>query len=120
MKSTFYKRLEDNKVILSKEELGEGYRKLVANTTDGAREKHVPVYEREGDEVTITVGEVLHSMSDVHHISFIALFTDRREIVKDVYPSGEPVAKFTLEPEEKVLEVYEYCNLHGLWLLKVN
>ena len=28
---------------------------------------------------------------------------------------GEPVVKFALNDDDKVISAYAYCNLHGLW-----
>ena len=85
------------------------------NTTDAAGEKHVPVIDVNGQEVTVTVGEVAHPMMDAHYITFIALETDKGAIVRQLKPGSEPKAVFTVGADEKVIAAYEYCNLHGLW-----
>ena len=54
---------------------GEEMEELKANTTDAALEKHVPVIEKEGNLVTVTVGSVIHPMTEEHFIQFIALET---------------------------------------------
>lgn len=41
---------------------GEEMKELVANTTDAATEKHVPVVEIDGNLVTVSVGSVTHPM----------------------------------------------------------
>ena len=41
---------------------------LTANTVDAAREKHVPLVERSGNDVVVTVGEVIHPMTEAHYI----------------------------------------------------
>jgi len=90
---------------------------LEPNTTDAAQEKHVPVVTRNGDELTVTIGSVLHPMLDVHHIEWIFVHTvngGQRQIL-DI--TGAPEAKFNLAQGEAV-EVYAYCNLHGLWMAK--
>ncbi|HPQ66609.1 MAG TPA: desulfoferrodoxin, partial [bacterium] len=46
------------------------------NTTDGAREKHVPVIERTDDGVVVTVGSVPHPMEDKHYIEWIEISCD--------------------------------------------
>ena len=89
---------------------------LIPNTTDAAGEKHVPVISVNGQEVTVTVGEVAHPMMDAHYITFVALETDKGAIIRQLKPGEEPVAKFTVAPDEKVIAAYEYCNLHGLWM----
>lgn len=89
---------------------------LVANTTDGASEKHVPVYDFEQCRVYIQVGSVSHPMSEEHHIEWIELVTDRGIQRKRIYPKEKPTIWFFLGKNEKPLAVYAYCNLHGLWM----
>ena len=89
---------------------------LIPNTTDAAGEKHVPVIAVNGQEVTVSVGEVAHPMMDAHYITFVALETDKGAIIRQLKPGEEPVAKFTIAADEKVIAAYEYCNLHGLWM----
>ena len=97
---------------------GEPMKEKTANTTDAALEKHVPLVEIEGDEVKVQVGSVLHPMTVEHHIAFIYLVTDKSIRRVDLDPVGQPVATFNVKGE-KPLEVYEYCNLHGLWVKKL-
>lgn len=94
---------------------GEPMRALVANTTDAAQEKHVPVVEVNGNTVTVSVGSVAHPMLVEHHIAWIALETNQGMQRKELNPTGEPKAVFALAEGEKVVAAYEYCNLHGLW-----
>ncbi|MBQ5777313.1 MAG: desulfoferrodoxin, partial [Oscillospiraceae bacterium] len=42
---------------------GEKMSELVPGTTDAAVEKHVPVVEKDGNIVRVTVGEVIHPMT---------------------------------------------------------
>ena len=53
---------------------------LVANTVDAAVEKHVPVYDIDGNEIVVKVGEVIHPMEEKHYITFITMVTDDRVI----------------------------------------
>lgn len=92
---------------------------LIPNTTDAAGEKHVPVITINGQEVTVKVGEVSHPMMEAHYITFIALETDKGEIIRQLKPGEEPSAVFTIGTDEKVIAAYEYCNLHGLWKAEV-
>ncbi|SFL42281.1 superoxide reductase [Lachnospiraceae bacterium KH1T2] len=94
---------------------GEAMVELIPGTTDGATEKHVPVYEVTGNIVTVKVGSVEHPMLEEHYIQWIAIKTrsgNQRKILK---PGDAPEAKFAIVEGDEVLEVYEYCNLHGLW-----
>ena len=57
---------------------GEKMQELVANTTDAAVEKHVPVVTVDGQKVTVTVGSAEHPMTPEHYIQWIALATATR------------------------------------------
>ena len=94
---------------------GQAMRELVPGTTDGAVEKHVPVYTLEGNTVKVKVGSVEHPMTDAHHIEWIAIETENGNQRKELKPGDKPEATFALVPRDKVKNVYEYCNLHWLW-----
>ena len=106
----FY-RINDQ-VIISTDPRTDG-EELIANTTDGAHEKHVPVIEQHGDHVVVRVGSVAHPMLDVHYIEWIVLETATGYQKKDLKPGMAPEAEFAVT--EPVVAAYEYCNLHGLW-----
>ena len=94
---------------------GQAMRELVPGTTDGATEKHVPVYTVEWNTVKVKVGSAEHPMTDAHHIEWIAIETENGNQRKELKPGDKPEATFALVPRDKVKRVYEYCNLHGLW-----
>ncbi|MBQ1545499.1 MAG: desulfoferrodoxin [Clostridia bacterium] len=94
---------------------GEKMSELVANTTDAAQEKHVPVVTVDGNLVTVEVGSVAHPMLEEHFIQWIALETEQGNQRKPLVPGAEPKAVFALAPGDKAIAAYEYCNLHGLW-----
>lgn len=94
---------------------GKPMEELVANTQDGAVEKHVPVISQKDNIVTVKVGEVAHPMIPEHSIRWIALITNKGNQRKVLKPGDEPVAQFALLPGEEVIEALEYCNLHGLY-----
>ncbi len=87
---------------------------LKANTSDGALEKHVPKVILEGNDVEVVIGEVIHPMIQQHYIEWILLETKKGHQIKYLYPEQEPKHSFTLK-DDKLVAVYEYCNLHGLW-----
>ena len=95
---------------------GEPMVELKANSVDAALEKHVPAVEIKGNEVIVQVGSVIHPMLDNHYITFIMLVTDKETRRVDWKPGEAPTHTFTLSEGEKPLAVYEYCNLHGLWV----
>ena len=88
---------------------------MVANETDGAAEKHVPVISQEGNLVTVSVGSVAHPMMEEHYIQWIVLQTEQGNQRKLLKPGEEPKAVFAIVDGDKVIGAYEYCNLHGLW-----
>ena len=94
---------------------GQAMTELVPGTSDGAAEKHVPVYTVNGDFVRVIVGSVEHPMAEVHYIEWIAVETERGIYRKNLKPGEAPKACFTLGTGETVQGVYAYCNLHGLW-----
>ena len=98
---------------------GEPMVEVVANTSDGAGEKHVPVITVDGNKVTVAVGEVEHPMMDAHYIQWITLETVQGRQRKILNPGEKPVAEFALVEGDKAVAAYEYCNLHGLWKAEV-
>ena len=116
MRVKFYK-VEDQ-IVFSDKELTVG-EELIANTTDGAHEKHVPVVNISDDIVTVQVGSVLHPMMEAHYLEFVMLQTTTGIHTKWLKPGMDPIATFKLADGEKVTTAYEYCNLHGLWKMEV-
>ncbi|MCR5420808.1 MAG: desulfoferrodoxin [Lachnospiraceae bacterium] len=94
---------------------GKKMTELVPGTSDGAAEKHVPVFTVEGNKVTVTVGSVEHPMTDAHFIEWIAVETKKGALRKMLTPADKPCAEFCLTDDDAVVAVYAYCNLHGLW-----
>lgn len=98
---------------------GEPMVELKANDTDAALEKHVPAVTVDGNAVHVQVGSVLHPMTPEHYITFICLVTEKGWQVAQLSADGEPVADFAVAEGDKPLRVYEYCNLHGLWVAEL-
>ncbi len=93
---------------------GEEMEELVANTVDASKEKHVPSVSVVGNIVKVEVGAIPHPMEEKHYIMWIYLQTEKGGQRKCLAPGEEPKAVFALE-DDKVVAVYEYCNIHGLW-----
>jgi superoxide reductase len=99
---------------------GKPMRLLVENTTDAAKEKHVPVIEHRSDGTFVRVGAVPHPMEADHYIEWIELLIPA---VKD----GDAAASYRahLKPGDKSeaffpvkaanAQARELCNKHGLW-----
>jgi len=124
---------------------GQAMTKLQPNSTDAAKEKHVPVVTNEGGKIKVAVGSVAHPMTAEHFIEWIALATENKVEITYLKPGMEPKAEFVChtsdtevifagENDEIVpncegspcnfvnrgksteeFTVYAYCNLHGLW-----
>lgn len=94
---------------------GQEMMELNPNTEDAASEKHVPVIVKDGNVVTVKVGDVPHPMVDDHYISPIFLETSEGLRVKELKPGDAPEATFVLADGETVIAAYEYCNKHNLW-----
>ena len=111
-----YQCKECKKIIVANKEVNlDGWEELQAGVTDAAQEKHVPVYQVKCGKVRVSVGEVGHPMSPEHFIEWVLLVTDQGYQMKELSADGAPEVSFGLATGEKVVEVYAYCNLHGLW-----
>ena len=84
------------------------------NTSDGAKEKHVPVICRYGNGTKVTVGSVMHPSTQEHYIMWIELITENGFCRRELVPGDLPEAYFEI-PYSDSLKAREYCNLHGLW-----
>ena len=94
---------------------GEPMKEIIPGSTDGAVEKHVPVFEVNDGVVNVTVGSVEHPMLPEHYIEWIAIQTKNGNQRKALKPGDAPKATFYIGKDDEVLAVYEYCNLHGLF-----
>lgn len=97
---------------------GEQMQELVPDSVDASHEKHVPVVEVT-DDIKVKVGAEEHPMIDTHWITMIVLETNRGFQYVNLEPGDKPEAQFTLAPGENPIAVYDYCNIHGLWVTKM-
>ena len=86
---------------------------LTENTTDAAREKHVPVIEKTDAGFKVKVGSVAHPMMEEHYIEWIELISGNKSYRQYLEPGEAPEAEFKIEGGQ--VTAREYCNLHGLW-----
>lgn len=86
---------------------------LTENTTDAAKEKHVPVIEKVAGGFKVNVGSVAHPMEDKHYIEWIEVIADGKAYRQYLAPGQAPEAFFPIEASS--ITAREYCNLHGLW-----
>ena len=83
------------------------------NTTDAAKEKHVPVIEKTAAGIKVKVGSVAHPMEEKHYIEWIEIIADGKAYRQFLKPGEAPEATFEIKAEK--VTAREYCNLHGLW-----
>jgi superoxide reductase len=88
---------------------------IIPNSTDAAKEKHVPVISVDGNTVKVRVSTVAHPMLEEHYIEWIMLETESGNQRKLLKPGSEPECTFEIASGDKVIAAYAYCNLHGLW-----
>lgn len=94
---------------------GEKMVELVPGVSDAAAEKHVPVLTREGDQVTVSVGETLHPMEQAHSIQLIAAVSGDTAVVRLPKPGDQPVLHLQAQGD---VTAYAYCDLHDYWMGK--
>lgn len=92
---------------------GQPMKLYLENTTDAAKEKHVPVIEKTAAGFTVKVGSVSHPMDQNHYIEWIEVIADGKAYRQFLNPGESPEASFAIKAEKAVAR--EYCNLHGLW-----
>ena len=84
--------------------------KLVENTSEGAKEKHIPVFV----EGKIKVGSVDHPMDPDHYIEWIEASDENANWygIEFLEPGQAPEVTFG---EGWANSSRAYCNKHGLW-----
>ena len=92
---------------------GEEMKEISPNSVDAAVEKHVPTYEKVGEELQVKVN---HVMEEEHYIEWISLVSENKEYTVK-FKAGE-TAETTL-PYIEGATLYAYCNKHGLWSAEV-
>ena len=94
---------------------GQPMQEILPGTVDASLEKHVPVWEKQGNTVVVTVGAVDHPMLEEHFIEWVSLKTRQGNQRKALQPGQAPRVTFALCDGDEVEAVFAYCNLHGLW-----
>ena len=120
-KSKFYKCEKCNSImqVLSSCDnemccCGKKSSELVCNSTGANTKVHIPIVEVNGSSVKVLVGENPHPMTSEHLIEWISLKTDKGFYSRKICANEAPNTTFALT-NEKVISIYAYCNLHGLW-----
>ena len=92
---------------------GEAMKEYMENTTDAAKEKHVPVIEKVMNGYKVKVGSVAHPMEATHWIEWIELIADGKAYRQFLKPGAPPEAHFMIDAAS--VTAREWCNKHGLW-----
>ena len=87
---------------------------LEPNTVEASTEKHLPDITKTDNGLIIKVGSVLHPMEIAHYIDFIYVKTENGGHLINLKIGDDPEVEINLENDEPI-EVYAYCNLHGMW-----
>lgn len=87
--------------------------RLIENTVDAAKEKHVPVIEKIEGGVKVKVGDVAHPMEAKHWIEWVEIIADGKTYRQYLNPGDAPEATFNVQADQ--IAAREYCNIHGLW-----
>lgn len=86
---------------------------LAENSTDAAKEKHVPVIVKGDGGYTVKVGSVAHPMTAEHLIEWIELIVGPTVYRQALHAGDAPEAFFATTANQ--VSARAYCNLHGLW-----
>ncbi len=94
---------------------GKPMKLLVENTSDGAKEKHVPVIEKTATGFKVKIGSVPHPMEEKHYIEWIEVSDQEGRVYRQhLKPGQAPEAEFNM-PFSPSIVAREHCNIHGLW-----
>lgn len=83
---------------------------------DAMLEKHVPIFlKNENGQNEVRVGEILHPMTEEHHIVFIETISDDKNNVQLKFLHSGEESKMILQNQTNPMIAIEFCNIHGLW-----
>jgi len=89
--------------------------KLEPNTEEASTEKHLPVVHFEDNVASIFIGEVEHPMENTHYIQKICVVTEDGTLYRKEFKCIDKPEYVVDIGDSKKIEVYAYCNQHGLW-----
>ncbi len=98
---------------------GEEMTLLQPKSLDQGNEKHLPVVERlSSSSIKVSIGSVLHPMTSEHWIQWILIAQNNTYQIKTFEPGETPVWIVDIISGQPS-KVYEFCNLHGLWMTEI-
>ncbi|MEG0873125.1 MAG: desulfoferrodoxin family protein [Clostridia bacterium] len=93
----------------------EPMRKILPNSVQADTKKHMPIGVFDGDNIIVEIGSIQHPMTEEHAIKWIYIVTDEGLAQKrDLNVGDIPKAIFQIGNAKRI-DIYAYCNLHGLW-----
>ncbi len=93
---------------------------MVEGTSDGAKEKHVPVAEKTEKGLKVKVGAVPHPMEEKHWIQWVEIVGENFSCTRFLKPGDAPEVEFKCGCACKAkVTVREYCNIHGHWKTEI-
>jgi superoxide reductase len=95
---------------------GQSMKLFEEKSEDEGKEKHLPVVEKTGKGVKVSVGSVPHPMEEKHYIEWVEVVTQDGADRVFLKPGQNPQAEFPCA--EDAVSVREYCSIHGLWSTK--
>jgi len=76
---------------------GQPMQLLEEKIIDEGKEKHVPVIEKQENQLIVKIGEVPHPMEESHYVEWIEVLCDKGIFKKTLNPGDSPEAKFSLD-----------------------
>lgn len=98
---------------------GEKMKELTPKSTEEGNEKHLPVITKDNFKIKVNVGSIPHPMTEEHHIEWISIFYNNKMQMIKLVPTSVPEVIFQVAEDFDYIEVYSYCNIHGLWKIKI-
>ena len=86
--------------------------KAISPNIIAGKDPHAPYVYQADNKVLITLK---HPATIEHHIEWIVVETNKGYFKRDFEDEETPTALFNLDKDEFVLNVYVYCNIHGLF-----
>jgi superoxide reductase len=113
----FYKSLDDHFFIQldTQQFQSQDFHSIVVEEHQGDETKHQPIITQNQSTIHVKIGNIMHPMSEEHHISMIFLKTKQGGQYKILSRQETPIVEFELSKNDQPIAVYGYCNLHGLW-----
>ncbi len=94
---------------------GQKMKEIIPGTSDGAEEKHIPVYDVKDGIVIVHIGSTEHPMTPEHYIEWVCIETEDGLQYKQLKPYMSPRVSFLISEKDKIKAVYAFCNKHSLW-----